>query len=85
MHNKMEIEGAASDAARPQAADFPCEAGRMRRLDGQICSLSGKNAAETARTRRVIHLGITGVGIWFLSASHFDGHRYQQPSMGGTD
>ena len=49
MHNKMEIEGAASDAARPQAADFSCEAGRMRRFDGQICSLSGKNAAETAR------------------------------------
>ena len=48
MHNKMEIEGAASDAARPQAADFPCEAGRMRRFDGQICSLSGKNAAEAA-------------------------------------
>ena len=55
MHNKMEIEGAASDAARPQAADFPCEAGRMRRFDSQICSLSGKNAAETARTRRYVN------------------------------
>ena len=51
MHNKMEIEGAASDAERPQAADFPCEAGRMRRFDGQICSLSGKNADESAQTR----------------------------------
>lgn len=55
MHNKMEIEGGASDAARPQAADFPCEAGRMRRFDGQICSLSGKNAAEAARTLRYVN------------------------------
>ena len=51
MHNKMEIEGAASDAARPQAADFPCEAGRMRRFDGQICSFGGKNADESAQAR----------------------------------
>ena len=48
MHNKMEIEGDASDAVRPSTADLRREAGQMRGFHSQSCRFGGENAAEPA-------------------------------------
>ena len=55
MHNKMEIEGAASDTVRPSAADLRREAGQMRGFHSQSCRFGGENAAEAAEVQRSVN------------------------------
>ena len=55
MHNKMEIEGAASDTVRPSATDLRREAGQMRGFHSQSCRFGGENAAELAEMQRYVN------------------------------
>ena len=55
MHNKMEIEGAASDTVRPSATDLRREAGQMRGFHSQSCRFGGENAAEAAEAQRYVN------------------------------
>ena len=78
MHNKMEIEGAASDAVRPSATDLRREAGQMRGFHSQSCRFGGENAAEAAEAQRYVNRKEVRVFIIalyfvaFLNVFYFD-------------